>query len=69
MAVQIRYPDKTVQWLPGELFRAHDGFTVHSNDSHRDFANDHEVISMTPDAQVVNWTRRNAPFSDKRWWA
>lgn len=71
MAVQIEYPNKQVQWLPGELYRAHDGFTVHdkNGENHRDFANDHKIISTAPDSQIVNWQRRDPPFSDKRWWA
>jgi hypothetical protein len=59
MAVQIKYPDGTFQWIPGELYSAHDGFTIaRKGNKPRDFVNDHKVVSTTFDSQVVEWRRR-----------
>jgi len=64
MAVQIKHPDGSYEWLPGDLYRDKYGFSIfdrHANPrhgQHSDFGNDYEVISTTPDYNVTDWSRR-----------
>jgi len=70
MAVQVKYPDDTRQWLPGTFYAGRfvghdadgfacysDGFTVRSQHHHRDFGSEVRVISLTCDSDVVEWRR------------
>jgi hypothetical protein len=61
MAVQIEHADKTVQWIPGGNFALPVNLQTVPDGC--------KIISMAPDSQIVNWTRRDAPFADRRWWA
>lgn len=64
MAVQIKYPDGSSEWVRGDYYPDKWGFSVfdrHANPrhgQHRDFGTDFSVISLTPDDNVTDWNRR-----------
>jgi len=72
MAVQLRNPDATHQWVLGDLLpggapfidrfnftRYYDGFRIKYQDLVKHYSSAFAVISMTPDYNVGDWSPRS----------